>query len=270
MTRKILCLGLGMILSLAAAPGWSGTYYQAKTVTDSKQGGVNTTVEAWVDGDKAKVLFTDSDQPMLGEGGYLLTNDGGRTMFFVDPDEGTYMRWDLDAMLGGLGGAMQSLGPMMKMDFTNYESEKVSEGAGPELHGLATTHYVFKNSYDMEIKVMGMGQKTHNETHNEMWTTTQLADAGFAVWLRNEPPKTGIEGLDTYLADQVSQVQGFPLKTIVTTTSTDQKKGRTNTTVTTTEVTTLREEAIDPATFVLDRSLKETEMPSFDGMFDDQ
>jgi hypothetical protein len=259
-----------MLLSMAAAPVWSGTYYQAKTVTDSKQGGVNTTVEAWVDGDKAKVLFTDSDQPMLGEGGYLLTKDGGRTVYFVDPDEGAYMRWDLDAMLGGLGGAMQSLGPMMKMDFTNYESEKVSEGAGPELHGLATTHYVFTSSYDMEIKVMGMGQKTHNETRNEMWTTTQLGDAGFAVWLRNSPPKTGIEGLDAYLADQVSQVQGFPLKTIVTTTSTDEKKGRTNTTVTTNEVTTLRDEEIDPATFVLDPALKETEMPSFEGMFGDQ
>lgn len=45
----------------------------------------------WVEGDLGKVLFDqkDKDNPMAN-GNYLLTRDGGATVFLVNPKEKTY------------------------------------------------------------------------------------------------------------------------------------------------------------------------------------
>ena len=53
-------------LGLAVAPAQAALHYKADTVTSGAQDS-STTVEAWVDGENAKVLFLDSDQPMLVE-----------------------------------------------------------------------------------------------------------------------------------------------------------------------------------------------------------
>ncbi len=262
--RKKLLTSLASVLFVAALH--AGTYYEATTVSTADQGGMNTSVTAWIDGDRAKVLFRESDNPMLEEDGYILTTDGAKTMYFVNPAERTYMEWDIEALMGGLGSAMQNLGGMMKMEFANAETDLLSQGPGPELHGLATTHTVFESSYDMVIRVMGMGQESHVESRNELWTTTELPDAGFGAWLRKEPPATGIEGLDDMLSQQVDVVEGFPLKSIVTTTTTDKKRGRSQTSTVTTEVTVLREEAIDPVIYELDPSWTRTEMPDLQNL----
>ena len=259
---KYLALSIAFLF---ATPLWGGTYYEATTTTVSDQGTMRSEVKAWVDGDLSKVFFEEVDNPMLSKNSYLLTEDGGRTVFLVNPEDETYMEWDLENLLGGVGNMMQSLGPMMKMEFSNHESEKISEEPGGTLLGLSTTHYVFRSAYDMKIKVMGMGQRSHNEIRQEMWVTQGLEDQAFGVWLRTDPPKTGVEGLDELIADQAQQMEGFPLKSVTTTESTDKKKGRSTTSTTTTEVTELRDETIDPAIFKLPDYTR-TEMPSLEGL----
>ena len=43
---------------------------------------------------------------------------------------------------------------------------------------------------------MGMKRASTTETVQDLWTTDAFNDAALGVWLRTEPPSTGIEGLD--------------------------------------------------------------------------
>jgi hypothetical protein len=258
-------------LTVAAAfapPAHAGVHYRATTTTDAPQGqGQSMNVEAWVDGDNAKVTFTESDNPLLAKGTYLLTHDGGQTLFLVNPEERTFSPFDLGALVSGAGAMLKGMGPMLKISFSNQKVEKLAEEAGPPILGYRTTHYRFRTAYDSEVKVMGMGQRSHNETVTDTWATTELEDGGFGAWLRREPPRTGIAELDEMIATQVAQgIRGVPLKVVAETKSKDQR-GRETTATTTMEVTAMKEEAVAPTTFALPKGYERTElMPAMPGL----
>ena len=98
---------LGAALWLAfALPCAAGIHYKAVTKTEAAQSGEMQT-EAWVAGDNAKVAFVESSgNPVLGEGTYLLTKDGGKTLLLVNPKDKTYAEWNLQGMLGTMGAVM--------------------------------------------------------------------------------------------------------------------------------------------------------------------
>lgn len=247
---------------VCAAPAFAGMTFEATTTTDGPQGKQVMRTQAWVDGAKAKVVFTESDNPMFTEGAYLLTTDGGKTLYLVDPQQKTYMPFDLDRMVATAGAMMQSMGGMVKMSFSNQKVEKLLEEPGGQLLGRDTTHYRVRVSYDSEVRVMGMGQEAANETITDTWTTTSLADPGFSAWLRRDPPKTGIADLDALLAAEVAQgVTGVPLKTVSVTTTKDKKRGRTQTTTTTMEVTSLREGDVPAGSFEIPAGYEEVAVP---------
>jgi hypothetical protein len=254
-------IATALLAVLLATPAMAGMTYQSTLKIDSPQGDQVIQTEAWVDGDSAKIVFEESDNPLFGEGSYLLTTDGGRTLLLVDPKEKTYMPFDLGQMAGMAGAALQGLGGLVKMSFTNHEVEKLAEEAGPQLLGRDTTHYRFRTTYDSEIKVMGMGQSAHNEVVTDTWTTTSLTDAGFAAWLRREPPKTGIADLDAIIASEIGKgIEGVPLKMVTVNTTTDKKRGETQTSTTTMEVTALQEQAIPAGAFELPAGYERIEM----------
>lgn len=256
--RQLAIAGLATLL--LAAPAAAGMRFQSTTRTEAAQGKQAIVADGWVDGDNAKIVFTASDNPMFGEGAYLLSSDGGRTVYLVNPEEKTYMAFDPSQLAAAAGAMLQAMGPMVKISFTNHRIEKLAEEPGPKLHGYDTTHYRFRVAYDSDIRVMGMGQKSSNETVTDTWTTTALGDAGFGAYLRKDPPRTGIADLDKMIEAEMAQgVRGLPLKMVAVTTSKDQK-GRETTATTTMEVTSLREEAIPASTFALPKGYERVEM----------
>ena len=245
-----------------ATPSFAGMTFEATTKLAASQGGQTVLTEAWVEGDNAKILFRESDNPLFAEGSYLLTSDGGNTLVLVNPQEKTYTPFDIAQITGMAGAALQSMGGMMKMSFTNQQFTKLAEEPGGEVLGHPTTHYRFRTSYDMDIKVMGMSQGSSNESVTDIWTTTALSDGGFSAWLRREPPKTGIAELDAVIANEMAtqNVQGVPLKMVTVTTSKDKKNGQVQTGTTTMEVTSLREAAVPAGTFVVPSGFEKVEM----------
>ena len=243
-----------------ALPAHAGVHYRATTKSEGAHGAAQSMeVEAWVDGPNAKILFANSDNPMLGTGTYIISNDGGETLFLVNPEEKTYSQLDLGALMAGAGAMLKAMGPMMKISFSNQKVEKLAEEAGPTILGYATTHYKFHTSYDSSIKVMGMGQSSHNDSVTDTWTTTELSDAGFSAWLRREP-RTGIEDLDNMIAAEVSKgIHGVPLKMASATTTKDQRGNETKTN-TTMEVTALKQESVPAGTFAIPKDFERTEL----------
>jgi hypothetical protein len=253
-----LCLAAGT--AFAAAPAEAAIHYQAVTTVETEgQKPQKTRVEAWVDGGSAKVLFSEAGVPTLEKGQYLLTSDGGETLYLVDPKEKTYTEWDLDALFAAFGAIMESVQPLVNLKIDNVKVVRLGEEAGPTLHGLPTTHVTHRTEYDMTIKVLRMTRANHVETLQETWSTTELADAGLGIWLRNVPT-TGFGDLDELVAAEMATVRGFPLKTVAVSTTTGQK-GKSSTSKTTMEVTSLDRSAAVPAgTFELPAGYTRTEM----------
>jgi hypothetical protein len=228
----------------------AGQYYEAVT-TNNFQGGKNgdtTTVHSWVDEDKSRVEFiTGQKDGWMADGNYLVTVDGGENTYLIDPKEKTYARFSFEEMMAGVGQAMkamESMGGMVKMDFTDVSTEKLLEESGGELLGYETTHYRFKSHYVMEMSIMGMGQTNTSDTIQDLWTTDKLDARGFAMWLRpDRGMQTGNEGLDKLFNQEMSKLNGFPLKMTTQTTTTD-KKGKKSQNSSSTIVTVLREESI--------------------------
>jgi hypothetical protein len=244
---------------------WSveaGVVYTAITRGEGSKGAemANVTVKAWVADDKAKVEFEESGNPMIGKGNYLLTNDGGETLYLVNPQEKTYAKWDLNEMMGMAGGAVKMARGMMNMKFSQPAVEKVIEEPGQPIVGLPTTHYRYHTTYTMSLAFMGMKRDTKIDQMEDIWAAPQLTEAAFGVWLRKGPPKTGDEQLDALIAAQMSKMHGVPLKTVTVTTHTDEKKGTSETTTTTMEVTSMQTVPIPDSAFVLPSDYKETQL----------
>lgn len=255
MKRYIATFFAGAVI---AASAFAGTYYEAKTTTQGGKGAdaQRATVKAWVDGDAAKIEFVQSGNPLLQEGGYLVTRDGGETVYFVNPKDKTYAAFDMRGMMQFAGGAMK----MVNMKISNPTVEKLEEKPGPPIVGLPTTYVKYRTTYTMSMSIMGFKSENKTDQVQEVWATPELAARAFGVWLRKEPPSLGDEEFDKLMRMEMGKVKGVPLKMITTTTTTDTKKGRTETTTTTMEVTTLQVVPVPASTFEIPASYTETQL----------
>jgi len=256
-------------LALAAAPAFAGIHYksvthmeggpQSRTAAGDMKG--DTKVEGWAAGDKARIEFRESANPMMKTGMFMITKDGGKTMYMVNPEDKTYVEWDLKAMLGTAGAVMNGMGALVKMDFSTPKIEKLAEEDGGTLLGLPTRHVRYRTSYTLTVKVLGMGNSSDVVSEQDIWTTQKLSDIALGAWLRADPPQTGNEQLDKLIASGREKIQGIPLKMITVSTNTDKKKGRTTVTRMTMEVTEINAStAVPPSSFEIPAGYKQTEM----------
>lgn len=241
----------------AAAPSFAGVVYSAKTTGEGAKGAEmqSSTVRAWVSEGNAKVLFEASENPMTESGSYLITRDGGQTIYLVNPEDKTFAKWDLEAMMQLASGAMK----MVNLKITDPKVEKLGEVLGEPILGVPTTHYKFRTSYGMQMKFFGMSQSNTIVQDEEIWSAPSLLDAGFGIWLRKSPPKTGDDQFDALMRSEMQKMNGFPLKRITVTTTTD-KKGKQETTRTTMEVTDMKMQPIADSTFEIPADYTETEL----------
>lgn len=234
-----------------AAPLQAGIEYRAGTWQEGERTNkqAESSVVASVDGDKARIVFEDSGNPWMPAGSYLLTTDGGRTVYLVKPEEKTYGEFDLDAVMQMFGALSQ--GGLLNFQIDNARVETLESGPGKTVAGVSTQHARYRTSYDMTIKVLGMGRTQRVETVQDIWYSDALGDAAMGIWLRKEPPSTGTE-LDELIDMEVSKIRGLPLETISTTTTTAKKGKQSSTTTTHTLVSDLRQGVSFPAgTFVI-------------------
>lgn len=258
-------LTLFLILTLASLPAFAGIHYKAVTTTttegaQNEAGNMNMTVEGWVSSDMARVEFKQSDNPVVRSGAYLITKDGGKSIYLVDPQEKTYAKWDLQAMLGMAGAVMQGMGPLLKMEFSDPKVEKLLDEDGGTVAGQPTRHTRYRTSYSMKVKVLGMGNESSVVTEQDIWSTDRLQDVGLGIWLRSDPVRTGNEQFDKLIAAEVGKTRGFPLKTVTVSTNTP-KKGNKTTSRSTMQVTELDTSAnVAAGSFEIPAGYQETQL----------
>ena len=261
---------LAAILIVGAAPCFAGIHYKAVTRSEGGQEKASDIqVEGWVSGDKARVEFQGAN-PTGAKGAYLITRDGGKVIYMVNPEEKTYAEWDVQAMLGLASGIMQGMGPLLKFEVSDPKVEKLADEDGGAILGVPTRHVRYRTSYTMKVKVLGMGNVSDIVSQQDVWASDRLQDRALSVWLRSEPPRSGNEQLDKLITSQY-KIQGFPLKMVTVTTSTPQKKGQPTVNRSTMEVTQLETSATVPdSRFEIPSGYQETQMvPTGEGQGDE-
>lgn len=242
-----------LALAALAAPAISGVYYEARTSAEGKgTEAQNATVKGWVSGEKAKVLFESTGNAMVQKGSYLLTTDGGQTLYLVNPKDKTYSKWDMDAMIQMAAGITK----MMKMEITEGSLEKLEERPGEVIVGLPTTYYKFRTHYRQTMKFMMINQDNRVEEIHELWAAPDLVEKALGVYLRKTPPKTVSEDFNRSMAVEFEKVKGIPLKSRIVTTVQD-KKGAKQTTTVSMEVTKLQVMPVPDSTFEIPAGYKE-------------
>ena len=237
----------------AAATTQAGHYYEAITSNEAAGmpgGSQASTVHAWVDGDSAKIEFQNAAQGgLFQEGSYLVTTDAGGTLYLVDPEKMTITTLDFEQIMGMAGSMMDAMGGVVKMEFVDFTTEKISEEPGEAILGHATTRHHYQTGYTMSISVMGFKRESRIETDNQAWCSDDFDAGGLRVWLRPDRFRTGNEEFDQLIRQQYETMDCMPLRNeIVTTTS---GSGDTTVTTTKTEVVVIREESVAASVFEL-------------------
>ena len=219
-------MAMMVVAGVMAVQVQAGIQMTMKSVTEGDKKGRqpgasgmgNNTMVMSTDADKARIDFKEGHGPGVGEGGYLVTKDAGRTFYLVSPKEKTYMKWDMEAMMG-MAGAM---GNMMKMQISDPKVEKLLDEAGEPILGYATRHYKFRTSYHMAMTVMGFKNEMTIDRLEETWTTTKLDVSAASAWF-SKMPKTQNEEFDKLIAAEKAKMTGVPLKMLSEQTTTDSQ-----------------------------------------------
>jgi hypothetical protein len=206
----------------------------------------STTVRGWVEGDKARIEFTASRDPLLRPGRYLLTLDGGQSVYLVDPTERTFSQWDGDAAVWTSGRtAAQGV----------LSIEKLGEDDGGELVGLPTRHIRYRTSLP---SAGGAAMRRGGTTvvDEELWVASQLANAALGVWMRRAAADAGNREPAAAASLERERYGMFPLKRVAVTTTTGSKGGS-SVVKSTTTVTELSVEEVSPGTFKMGSGFRE-------------
>ncbi len=250
MKRATIALIVVCLAALAAAPAEAGYHYKSRTWQEGENAAKEMAmdVESWVEGESAKVLFTSSGNPLMQEGTYLVTTDGGQKLYLVNPKEKTYAEWDLSAMLGVASAVLKGAQGVFNLEITEPKVETLLEEDGGTVAGEPTTHYRFRTTYDLHMKILGMKRSQHVVQIQDLWAADHLDNPALGIWLKREPPDLGDSGLNELVKAEMSKLRGLPLRTVVEETSVD-KKGRQSVSRTITEVTEFGEAAVPATTF---------------------
>lgn len=135
----------------------------AAAMIESFEEGAGSVQKTWVDGARLRVETGDENQ-------YMLMNFTGRTMYLVNHERGSVL--DMSGIAAELAGGGKS-------DFTRPEYTVNNMGAGPDIAGHPTEHYVvsFKGNGCLEAftsrrAVQELGLQEFIAGMNEMFPQT--------------------------------------------------------------------------------------------------
>lgn len=244
MNKRAMMLAVG--IAMTAGIGLAGVVFTSETSDTLKDGKNQKVVSKGYAQDAAiRVEFIEGNQGSVPPGNYLLSK-GDSIVYFVNPEEKTYVAMNLDQMGAYLGMAQQ----FVKIKFEDYKTETLVDEKGPKMLGHRTRHYKYKTSYKMTARVFGIRSASTVERMEDIWSATDIQVEGADVWRKQAQRLTGSEEFDKLIEAEQAKIKGFPIKQESTMTTTD-KKGRSETTSTLLLVTALETKNLEEALFEL-------------------
>jgi hypothetical protein len=251
-------LFVSLLVAVFAAPLLAGVTYDFSNVTSGK-GGSEMSGKAAIEGASSRMDFVRGDRVLIPDGSVVISNDGGKTLIVINPKKKSYYKLELEGMMKGAAGAMQGMGGVMQMKISNESVDVRENGAGGDIEGFPTSKYTVTTTYDMSMKIMGMKNDQNIRMVSEIWATEKLP-VDYMTFVQQKGLKTGMADLDRLIAKQSAAMKGFPLKQIMTTTST-AANGKAQTTVMTLTVTNIAKATIGADQFEIPAGYKQEAGP---------
>ena len=187
----------------------------------------------------------------MGEkGSYFLYDE--TSMMIVSTRDKQILKFSFDDMEKGMS-ALAANAPGMRIAITDVAVNLEKLGPGEQLLGMSTTKYRVTQDYKLAMKVAFMNRNSTEHIVQDYWMADEKS--GFANPFARMGGMRNIGGgafaeLMTKTAEANAKMgKGIPVKTITSTTSTDDK-GEKTTNVATMEVTELHAGNVDDSQFV--------------------
>lgn len=204
---------------------------------------------ALIEGDKSRIDVISGN--VYPPGTYVISTDGSRRLFFVDPTMRTYTEFNISGVSTAIGSS--------NIIIENLQSNVTPMEEGEMIAGLSTKHYRVTFSYDITVVFRGTPLKQSVHTVIDKWMTTQFGDVAETM-LAASSYRTGNPKVDELIELETRKLKGFPLRQSTTITTTNPRaKGISSelklpsTRVMTREmrVIAIRETKSDPAAFIV-------------------
>jgi hypothetical protein len=187
---------------------------------------------------------------MADKGGYILYDP--TSMMIVSPKDKQILKFTFDDLEKGLSALTANV-PGMRIAITDVAVGFEKLGPGEPLLSMATTRYRVTQDYKIAMKVAFMNRNSTEHIVQEYWMADQKS--GFANPFARMGSMRPVGGgsfaeLMSKTAEATARMgSGIPVKTLTTTTSTNDK-GEKTTNVATMEVTELKAGNVDDALLV--------------------
>jgi len=249
---------VSVALALVAVPTFAGIQYdftQKHTTEDAVTPTRDLSGRATVDGARSRVDFLSGN--LYPPGTYVVSNDGSRRLFFVDPMNKWYTEVNTSGFATALGAS--------EIKITNPKSELEARDDNAMIAGIEAKHQHLNISFDITVIMKGMPLRQHARIEIDSWTTAKFGDTaqGFL-----DAMHTGNPEIDQILDAESAKIHGFPLRRTVAIHVTSEiasksqlEVPRSKTITHETLVTSIHETQPDAALFVVPATYKRADHP---------
>jgi hypothetical protein len=204
-------------------------------------------------GDRARMDYQEGTGPAgFSKDAYTILDGKAGTISVVDAKGKEVMVMDAAAFGTGMGMALNN--PMLKMTVSDVSFSYADLGAGEPILGRATRKVRVRHGSTVEVKVLGMTQRTTNSDSSDQWIAKvpDFDAEGLTAWSKSFG--AGIKASAPEMAKLMAAYEndyargGMVLKSVTWSTQTD-KNGKSVQDVVTMEVTELTKGDLDRSLF---------------------
>jgi len=249
-----------------AAGGLTFLYKVTSSSTDKKRReATDILATVRLQSGNARMDYTDGKGPMGQKDAYILITSSPAQFAIVNDKDKKVLVMDAAQFGSGLGAMMDN--PMMKLTIKNAKFSFKDLGAGDVILGYRTRHVRTYHSSEMEMRIMGMTQRSSSSDSSDQWIaqgiTADVDEDALLAWGKSF--NSGMKVTNPELAAEFAKYEkeygrtGMALRSTTWSTTTDGK-GKSTTDVVTMEVTDLKKGAIDPSVFKIPAGYQVTNM----------
>ena len=165
-----------------------------------------------VDGDRGRIDFLAPDGSKSGNGGYMLTLDGGKTFAWSDGGQAVCGNWSLEAFFATVGALLEKGTRFINAELPEARVEKTLEEPGPDIHGFPTTHLRLATEFGAKGRVLIMKFEYSVEQTDDVWMTPELELPALERRWMETMGRTGFDYADAMLTAWDAEVTGVVLK----------------------------------------------------------
>ena len=215
-----------------------------RTVDGEKQTYI---VNALYKDQNSRYTLSDPDDSKKGAGVYLLSDDGGKTAYFIDTNANSCHRWSNEEFTETLSRFLLQSKDRFNVKASDLEIEKLLEEPAEKIHGLPTTHIRYAMSLNASYKYTLLKGQYALQRKADSWSATNSEIISSIVPLFQDIWRyTGSDELDQKISAVIGAETGFLMRNEIEQTRTNSK-GETTTTEIVQYINTIQEVSDPPA-----------------------